>query len=180
MKKGKSIFKRWWFWLIVVVIIGGAAASGSKDEAKKVDNSSSSSQEQVNDNNKSKTFKIGDTIEVKDFKVKVNKVSTSNGTEFIQPKKGNEFLKVDVTVENITKETQSVSSVMMFKVVNKDGRAFDQSITDDQKGQLDGEVGPGRKISGEYIVEVPKGQKGLELEFDSSLLSGGQIVVELN
>ncbi len=31
-----------------------------------------------------------------------------------------------------------------------------------------------------YGVEVPKWDTGLQLEFDSSLLTGGQVIVDLN
>ena len=71
----------------------------------------------------------------------------------------------------------------MFKVVDKDGRAIEYSImgqTAAKAGQMDGTVGAGRKLTGVYVVEVPKGATGLELEFDSSFLSSGQVVVKLN
>ncbi len=182
-KEKKSIFKRWWFWLIVIIIIGGIIGSGS-NKPKKVDSSAQVKQEQNQDkkdeSNETKTFKVGDTIQTKDFKIRVNKVTTSNGSEYVKPEKGNEFVKVDITVENISKEEQNISSVLMFKVVDKDGRSCEQAITDNQKGQLDGKVAPGRKMTGEYIVQAPKGQKGLELQFDSSLISNGQVIVTLN
>lgn len=178
----KKIYKRWWFWVLALIIAGGIAASGS-DEPKKVasnDGAAQTQSEEKQDTNKTKVFKVGDTVEIKDFKVTVNKVSTSKGGEVFKPKSGNEFLKVDITLDNISDQSQNVSSILMFKVVDKDGRSYNQTITENQQGQLDGEVGPGRKMTGEYVVEVPKESKGLELEFDSSLLSGGQVVVELN
>lgn len=182
-KEKKSIFKRWWFWLIVVVIIIGAIGGGA-NKPKKVDDSSQAKQEQnqnkKEESNETKTFKVGDTIQTNDFKIKVNKVSVSNGTEFSKPQKGNEFVKVDVTVENTSKDEQNISSMLMFKVVDKDGRSCNQAIVDNQKGQLDGKIAPGRKMTGEYIVEAPKGEKGLELQFDSSLVSNGQVIVTLN
>lgn len=181
-KQKKSIFKRWWFWLIVIIIIGGFIGAGSNEPTKV--NSSNSSQNSQTQNStsedKTETFKVGDTIKVKNYEITVNKVRVSDGDDFAKPKDGNEFLYVDVTVKNISNEEQTVSSIAMFKVVDKDGRSFNQAITTDQNGQLDGTVGKGRKITGEYVVEVPKGQKGLELEFDSSLISGGQVVVNLN
>lgn len=66
----------------------------------------------------------------------------------------------------------------MFKVVDKDGRAMKQTIVENANGQLDGTIGPGRKMTGEYVVEVPKDATGLELQFDS-LLAGNQVVVKL-
>lgn len=179
----KKFYKRWWFWLIAIIVVGGIAAGSGEDKAKKVssnENIKTSSKEEVKESKKTETFKVGDTIEIKDFKVTVNKVTTSSGGEFLKPKDGNEFLNVDITLDNISDQAQHVSSILMFKVVDKDGRAYSQAITENQNGQLDGEIGAGRKMTGEYVVEVPKGTVGLQLEFDSSLLSSGQVVVDLN
>lgn len=133
--------------------------------------------------NETKTFKVGDVVQLKDFKVTVNKVYNVKGDEFTKPKDGNEFIAVDCTVENISDKEQTISSIMMFKVVDKDGRACEYSATGQvaaKAGQMDGTVGVGRKLTGVYVVEVPKGQTGLELEFNSSLFTGGQVIVKLN
>ena len=178
----KSIFKKWWFWLIIVVIVVGGIGVGGDSTPKKVE-SESPKQEQKKEekqDNKTEVFKVGDTVKIDDFEIKVNSIKTSKGNQFSKPKKGNEFFKVDATVKNTSDKEQNISSVIMFKVVDKDGRALDQVIFADHKGQLDGKVSPGRKITGEYIVEAPKGSKGLELEFDSSLLSNGQVIIKLN
>lgn len=181
-KNSKPFYKKIWFWIVAVIIAAGIGGAGS-DEPKVVSEGDEStietSQIQQNNTSKVKTFKIGDVIELNDFRITVNGIRTSNGSQFIKPSEGNEYLYVDATVENISNEEQTVSSVMMFKVVDQDGRAMNQSIVDDANGQLDGTVGAGRKISGEYVVEVPTGATGLELQFDSSLI-GNQIIVALN
>lgn len=181
-KNSKPFYKKIWFWIVAVIIAAGIGGAGS-DEPKVVSEGDEStietSQIQQNNTSKVKTFKIGDVIELNDFRITVNGIRTSNGSQFIKPSEGNEYLYVDATVENISNEEQTVSSVMMFKVVDQDGRTMNQSIVDDANGQLDGTVGAGRKISGEYVVEVPTGATGLELQFDSSLI-GNQIIVALN
>lgn len=58
--------------------------------------------------------------------------------------------------------------------------SYNQSIFTDANGHLDGTVGSTRKIKGEYCVEVPRGQTGLELEFNSSFIGNQQVIVELN
>lgn len=115
--------------------------------------------------------------------VKVNKVYVVKGDEYTKPADGKEFLGIDCTIENISDVEQAVSSIMMFKVVDQDGRAQEMSLMGTMAakgGQLDGTIGAGRKMTGVYAVEVAKGTKGLELEFDSSLFSTGQVIVELN
>ncbi|MHB7979322.1 DUF4352 domain-containing protein [Clostridium sporogenes] len=188
-KVKKPFYKKWWFWILILIVgIGiGAGAGAIIDEPQKVGQTSAKVQdkstETSTETNKSKVFKIGDVVKLKDFKVTVNKLYKVKGDELSQPQPGNEFIAVDCSVENISNEQQAVSSVMMFKVVDKDGRECEESIgglTAAKAGQMDGEIGPGRKITGVYVVEVPKGTTGLELEFNGSLLLGGQVVVKLN
>ncbi|ENK0837774.1 TPA: DUF4352 domain-containing protein [Clostridium botulinum] len=188
-KVKKPFYKKWWFWILIFIVgIGiGAGAGSIIDEPQKVGQTSAKVQdkstETSTETNKSKVFKIGDVVKLKDFKVTVNKLYKVKGDELSQPQPGNEFIAVDCSVENISNEQQAVSSVMMFKVVDKDGRECEESIgglTAAKAGQMDGEIGPGRKITGVYVVEVPKGTTGLELEFNGSLLLGGQVIVKLN
>ncbi len=188
-KVNKPFYKKWWFWILILIVgIGiGAGAGAIIDEPQKVGQTSAKVQdkstETSTETNKSKVFKIGDVVKLKDFKVTVNKLYKVKGDELSQPQPGNEFIAVDCSVENISNEQQAVSSVMMFKVVDKDGRECEESIgglTAAKAGQMDGEIGPGRKITGVYVVEVPKGTTGLELEFNGSLLLGGQVIVKLN
>lgn len=171
MKKGLVV-------LLSAIVISGALVGCGSDTPKKVEDQNQKQEQQQE--SKVETFKVGDTIQTKDFKITVNKVETSEGGEFVKPKDGNEFIKADITIENTSKEEQNVSSMIMFKVVDKDGRSYNQAIVEDQNGQLDGKVAPGRKMTGEYVVEVPKGATGLQLEFDSSLLTSGQVIVDLN
>ena len=171
MKKGLVV-------LLSAIVISGALVGCGSDTPKKVEDQNQKQEQQQE--SKVETFKVGDTIQTKDFKITVNKVETSEGGEFVKPKDGNEFIKVDITIENTSKEEQNISSMLMFKVVDKDGRSCNQAIVDNQKGQLDGKVAPGRKMTGEYVVEVPKGATGLQLEFDSSLLTSGQVIVDVN
>lgn len=188
-KVKKPFYKKWWFWILILIVgIGiGAGAGAIIDEPQKVGQTSAKVQdkstETSTETNKSKVFKIGDVVKLKDFKVTVNKLYKVKGDELSQPQPGNEFIAVDCSVENISNEQQAVSSVMMFKVVDKDGRECEESIgglTAAKAWQMDGEIGPGRKITGVYVVEVPKGTTGLELEFNGSLLLGGQVIVKLN
>lgn len=173
--------------VLALIIIGaiGAAANGGNTPKKVGENNAEATTTSNTDTNKTetKTFKVGDVVQLKDLKITVNKVYTVKPTDVFKPKDGNDFFAVDCTIENTSKDSKAVSSMIMFKVVDKDGRACEYSITGlsaANAGQLDGEIGAGRKLTGVYVVEVPKGQSGLELEFDSSLFTSGQVIVKLN
>ena len=104
----------------IIAIIVASAVLNSKNVVKEVDSFSNSNKDQVKEDNTTQVFKVGYTIKTKRFKIRVNKVSKSNYVDFIKPKSGNEFIKVSITIENISKEEQLVSTVMMFIVVVKD------------------------------------------------------------
>jgi len=176
--------------ILVLVILGsiGSATNNNKPtkvgENKAVSGSvASTSSTPDTKKNETKTFKIGDIVKLKGLNITVNKVAVVVGDEYTKPKDGNEFLAIDCTIENISDKETPISSMIMFKVVDKDGRACEYSlmgITAAKAGQLDGTIGVGRKISGAYVVEVVKGTKGLQLEFSGELLSTGQVIVNLN
>lgn len=181
-KPKKPIYKRVWFWVIIVIVILGVAGanSSSDDKPKKVDNTKKT--EQSDKSNAPEIFNIGDTIELKDFKVTINGVrtATQDSSGFQKADEGKEYFLVNCTIENISDEDQGVSSVLMFKVVDQNGMSYSQTIFTEAQGQLDGTIAPTRKMTGEYCVEVPQGQTGLELEFDSSFIGSQQIIVKLN
>jgi hypothetical protein len=166
---------------VVVILVAVSGASKPKPTLVPVTAGAKPAVAQTSGNT---TYRVGDTVKLADYQVKVNKVYVIQGTDGMLPAKGNEFLGVDCTIDNTSSAEQTISSMIMFKVVDKDGRSQDYSLlgqTASKGGQLDGAVGAGRKISGVYAVEVPEGTTGLQLEFDASLLSSGQqVVVQLN
>lgn len=179
-KPKKSIFKRWWFWVIVIIIIFIAFGEGNNKPKKVAESKPTTAASTQPEKSKTQIFKIGDVVKLKDYKVTVNKIRTDNGGEISKPKDGDQYLYVDCTIENISNEQKSISSVMMFKVEDSDGRSYEQTIPEHQNGQLDGNVSAGQKMTGEYVCEVPQGKTGLKLVFDGSLFTGGQIIVQLN
>lgn len=193
IKPKKKLFKKWWFWVIVIIVIGAIGSGLSSEEPKKIDepkqNVSADKDQDKNNNSKKdetkgpKIFNVGDTVELGNFRITVNKVYEVKGNDFAKPAEGNIFLAIDCTVENISDKPQTISSIMMFNVVDQDGRKCEYSLLGQsaaKAGQLDGEIASGRKLTGVYVVEVPKDKTGLELVFDSSLLSTGQVIVKLN
>jgi hypothetical protein len=67
----------------------------------------------------------------------------------------------------------------MFKLVDADGRSCEWAIFAEAKGKLDGEIGVGRKMTGEVAYEVPVGAKGLELVFTPNPFLQGQAIFAL-
>lgn len=126
------------------------------------------------------TFAVGDTVSISNYRITVNKARTSTGTEFFKPASGYVWLIVECMLENThATDPLAVSSLMMFELVDKDGRAMEGAFLADTKGKLDGELGAGRKMTGEIAWEVPVGTKGLELLFKPELFQAGQAIFKL-
>ncbi|MDK2902286.1 MAG: hypothetical protein PWQ93_205 [Clostridiales bacterium] len=130
----------------------------------------------------STTYKMGDIIKMGDLQL------TVNSAEIVAPDKinepldtNNQFLFIDITIENIGQESTSISSMLMFKAVDKDGRSQSMTFHTEQKGTLDGELGAGRKMTGQIVFEVPKDTKpaDYELIFEPDILRFGQAIIKL-
>ena len=79
-------------------------------------------------------------------------------------------------IENISEETQNISSLLLFDAYADDVKC-DYSISANVvfgDGTLDGELSPGKKLVGWYALEVPEGWQQIELEVKSSWLSGSK------
>lgn len=131
-----------------------------------------------------KTFKIGETasngkiaVIVNSIKfldvIKYNITSEVMGEEYTytydyKPKEGYKFLILDLTVENLQADkTVTISSLIQFKVTDKDGYSYDVSFGTaylDRKWS-DGDLLPGQKRRGNVAFEVPKNAQGLKFEF---------------
>lgn len=133
-----------------------------------------------NNDNVAETFKIGDTVKMDKLQITLNGIRYSNGSEFLKPEEGKIFAIVDVTMENLDTKSQTVSSMLMFKMSDKDGYNYNSTISDDVKAQLDGEIGASRKMRGEVSFEIPKDATGLELLFKPNPFIAGQAIFKLD
>jgi hypothetical protein len=182
--KKKSIFKRWWFWLIVVVVIIAIANAGGKDQPKKVADTQAvannkSGNSEATDPGKTE-FKVGESVQLKDNKLTVTKVTKSTGTDFDKPKAGNEFVIVTVAIENAGKEKITYNP-FDFKMSNSQGQITDAAITtvNTDTAMQSGELATGGKVSGTIVFEQPKGDSKLQLQYQPSFWSDKTIKVNL-
>ena len=85
----------------------------------------------------------------------------------------NVFVGVKFTIENISDEEQSISSLLSFTAYIDDVKC-DYSIsaaTVFNEGTLDGSIAPGKKLIGWYSVEIPSDWKNLEIDVKPDILS---------
>lgn len=179
-KQKKPVFKRVWFWvLVVIVLIGIGAANAPKETGTKVNDSGSSS----SSNSDTPTiFKPGDTIEFDSKKVTVAapQRNWSTGNEYIKPNSGNEFVKVQVTIENNSSSEASYNT-FDWKMQDSKGVIKDvASVAFGVDGALSsGQLAPKGKVAGFLVFEVPSGDTGLTLRYSPSFWSDKNIEIKL-
>lgn len=118
------------------------------------------------------TYGLNETAVFNDLKFTASEMKESNGTDFFKPESGNVFVGVNFTVENISDEEQTISSILLFDAYADDVKC-EYSLNAScafSEGQLDGSIAPGKKLMGWYAVEVPENWSTLELNVTSSWL----------
>ena len=130
-------------------------------------------QEQQPPEIKSDTFGLNETAVFSDLKFTATEIKETHGDSFFAPEAGNVFVGVKFTVENISTERQSISSLLLFDAYVNDvkcGYSFNADCAFDSN-TLDGDIAPGKKLVGWYAVEVPSNWHCLELDVLANWLS---------
>ena len=126
-----------------------------------------------------KTFKVGDSVELKDIVVTFLGVTESAGSQFNVPAEGKVYLLCEFEIANNSNNELTVSSMLNFEAYYDD-YACDYSIgalmEKGDKDQLDGSVAAGKKMKGVIGFEVPSDWAELEIQYTPDLFSNGKIV----
>ncbi|MCB0037575.1 MAG: DUF4352 domain-containing protein, partial [Anaerolineales bacterium] len=129
-----------------------------------------------------KKFAIGDIIEIGDLVLTVNEVRYQTGDDFNQPDEGQQFLVVDLTIENVSSETQSVSTLAQMSLKDETGQTYDvdlMAMVAADGSAPEGEFALGETIRGPVAFQVPSDAAGLTFEFDADLFGSGKVLVDL-
>ena len=179
-KKSKT-----WLWIVACVLclfLGYAAGSGGKsapattdDTATVAQTTPATSQGQPKAAEPTKAPKpqghhqVGQVVKTDKWNITVNKAVSSQGTDFMKPKDGNVYLEIDVTMKNLTNETQNVSSLVMWDAKSaSNGQKQNVAISD--KPSLDGKVEAGGSLTGTLTYEVPANVNKYTLSFAGGML----------
>ena len=153
-----------------------AVASGS-DEPKKETGGNGGSSSSTSKKAKDEKYSVGETAAFKNIKVTADEIIINAGSEYLEPEEGKKFVAVKFTIENISDEDQSMSSILLFDGYADDVKCdYSFSANMGLEGTLDGDVSPGKKLIGYYGVEVSKDAKVLDLEVKASWLDSGKAV----
>lgn len=188
----KKILK-WGGIIFLVLIVITAIAGGGSDEGKKVgqnsDTSTTSPQVQ-NEPSEAQpvgaptTYKVGDKIELGDVIVSVNEVETSAGGQYTQPSEGNQWIDVNMTIENTGSDQEYITTMGQMFVLDDQNNQYQVAVTGkrlENSGSmgLDGAVVAKAKKTDWVGFEVPKTAKGLKLQYNASFFNDKNIEIDL-
>ena len=175
----KPVYKKWWFWVIVVIVIIGIYGQG-KNNGTKVgennNNSSNTTQKEIK-----KDFVVGDVISLKGEEVTLKSVERNynTGNQYNTPKKGKEFVKVNLLIENKDNDNLSYNA-LDWKMQDSNGAMESYAFIADDDGHLgSGDLIKGGKKTGSLVFEVPKDDKGLVLHYKPSYFSNDEVKIKL-
>lgn len=157
MKKCLLIF-------LTVILCFSFVACVADDEPTKEQSAGQSSTE---------NYGMNETAVFKDLKFTATELKESSGTDFFTPEEGNIFVGIKFTIENISDQEQSISTLLLFEGYADDVKcdySFDAACVFDE-GTLDGTLAAGKKLVGWYALEVPENWSNIELQVQSSWLS---------
>ena len=183
-KGKKKFYKRWWFWAIIVIVIIIIASSGGNKAKKVGDNNSQTVNSSTNSKVDNETFEVGDQVKMGDSIITVNKVEYSQGGQYSKPAEGNEWVNLNITIENTGSTQQYITTLGQMFVRDADKNSYQVSVTNkamENPGSLglDGQVIAKSKRTGWVGFEIPKISKGLQFQYNTSMFGGGEVYVNL-
>ena len=162
--------------LIAIFFVG---CESTNTQPKPVEKNNQQTQEQTQP--KTKVYSIGQTVQLGDYYITVEKFNTNPKYEdpFNDLKKSDRVVAVEVLIENKGSKPKPYN-IFDFTIQDKEGYTYDPSWNFTVKPDLgSGDLQPGRKVRGNITFEVPKSATGLELIYQPDWLDSGQVIVKL-
>jgi len=168
--------------IILIIVVAAIVGAGSTNEPEKV--GEASEQKASNETaDESKVYKVGDQVKLGNAIVTVNKVEFSNGGEFLKPAEGNEWIDLNITVENTGSSEQYLTTLGQMFIRDGAGNSYQiastSKSTENINQMLDGTIIAKSKRTGWVGFEIKKGATGLQFQYNDSMWGSGKIIVDL-
>jgi hypothetical protein len=126
------------------------------------------------------TLPMGTTVKISNFKFCLNSARFSMDSDISSPKPNMVWLILDCTVTNLGNETETISTMLMFTLRDKEGYSQEQAIFAETKGKLDATISPGQTVRGEIAFEVEQGQAYWEFIFKADVFGTNQAIYSIS
>lgn len=187
-KKQGGIVK-WIVIAFVVLLIIGAIGGSSEDDSntndnntENVGNTNTSSEKENSENNGKENqkeeikneFKVGDVVKTSNLKISfLSSGEWQSDNQFIQPKDGYKFHKVEFEFENISKKDQYISSADFECYA--DGYSMEKTYYGDDILSI-ATLSSGKKVKGAIYFEIPENAESVILEYETNFWTEKKIV----
>ncbi len=172
--------------ILAIAVIGSAFGGGDSEQATKTGevavktegtDSNTDSKEETTEaasEEVDNTFHVGDVVETPNLKITyISAGEYQSENQYIQPKDGYVYYRMEFEFENIGDTDQAVSSMISWDCY-ADGYAMDESYVGDDV--LDATMSPGKKAAGAVYYEVPADAKEVTLEYETNFWSQNKVV----
>lgn len=166
--------------LIVIGVLGGGDDTSQKptdSNPQKVDTVQVEEKTTIAESTVTETkneFKVGDVVETSNLKISFLSASEYvPDNEFITPKDGYMYYRMEFEFENIGDTDTTISSMMNWECY-ADDYSVDQSWIEDD--QIDATISAGKKVKGAVYFEVPKEAKSIVLEYKTNFWTENKVV----
>ncbi len=159
--------------LALVICFSLSACVADSAPSKEIASGESNSSDTTETTEKDDTFKINETAVFENLKFTATELKESTGGDFFKPEAGNIYVGIKFTVENISDEEQSISSLLLFDGYVDDTKRDYSFVATSLFGEdtLDGDIAPGKKLEGWYGMEIPADWAKIEINVKTDLLS---------
>ncbi len=157
--------------LMIVMLASMAACDSGDAVGKETENQTGTSQGSTEP--KEETFGLNETAVFKTLKFTATEMTESNGKNYMEPADGKVFVGVKFTIENVSSEEQTISSLLLFDAYVDDvkcSESFSGSVAFGSE-TLNGTIAPGKKLVGWYVMEASENWSDIELSVQSTLIS---------
>lgn len=185
MKEKKPFYKKIWFWIIIIlaIIVVGVKLTNNSEKGA----SSSEDTAKVTESNKEgkdalkKAFKVGDVVDYKGYKIKVNSVNYSDGDDMNKPDTSKKYIILNITITNNTGDKQSYNPYDFKLNANGNSTDVNEIVTDDiAKDELSsGDLDDGASVTGNLVGQANTSEK-LKLQYKTSVWNDETVDIALN
>ncbi len=152
---------------VILLIVFAVFALGSGDSEETTVTKNSKTQETASSENKRDEIRVGETLNIGDFKITYDSVEKWNSNnQFIQPGNGNQFIRLHFSVANDTDSDRYIGTFECYA----DGVKCAEHYTGDNILSFDS-ISSGRKTSGYVYFEVPVNATEIEVEYETSIMT---------
>ncbi len=181
-RKKQGGIAKWFVIGFFVVLVLSIGSGGDKEENSpsfvasvepSKENVVKESQPEITEAPAKEEFYPGDILETKELRITyISSEQYTSDNQFIQPKEGYVFYKMDFEFENISNTDQYVSSFLF----NCYADGYDMSQSYFLEESLDATLSPGKKTKGSVCYEIPVDAELVELEYEENLWTQGKII----